>query len=561
MSRAGWRVIRTLAPALVAACVAMPAWTFQSPGPDATVENTLSEAKRLYEATEYEGAVTALDRAIGLIDARATQSPARIAQLTGAYELRARARFGLNDTEGARSDFKSLLEIEPAHRLPAEISPKVVVIFNDVRKMLVGVLNLTVVPSDADVQIDNVASRDRGVIAIVAGQHSVTARRAGYGPVSQPVSVTANEAIDLTLTLERVSGVLSLVTVPADVEVLLDGSARGRTDSGASSPESMPFLLTDLAPGVHVIRVQRPCYVPVEQRLEFKAADYRLEPVRLARAVGALSVTGTQRGTVFVDGKPQGPTPASIDGVCEGPHVVEVRSPVGRYVRRFEMHVGEKIAISADLRPAIALLSVTGLPEGLRGGPDLRLKMEDVFRASSTVTLFAAPAEQVEQLLGREQLRPGWMSFDTVRRPIGEAAASITAGARMELAGKLTRALDVQAVAAVTVPSKEDTSDVLLTVLAAGSGQPDTVRIKLDDPESVARAVSMLDTAPQLFRLSADLQVADVLDVPGAVVISARAWRRGRKGRRCGRRCDSQSQRPTGVRRIGVPQDAWQREG
>ena len=67
--------------------------------------------------------------------------------------------------------------------------------------------------------------------------------------------------------------------------------------------------------------------------------------------------------------------------MCEGAHVLEVRSPIGRYVRRFDIKVGERVEADAEPRPAIALLSVTGLPDGLRGGPDLRLLTEDTFRA------------------------------------------------------------------------------------------------------------------------------------------------------------------------------------
>jgi hypothetical protein len=184
---------------------------------------------------------------------------------------------------------------------------------------------------------------------------------------------------------------------------------------------------------------------------------------------------------------------------------------------------GDKVAIQAEARPALAVLSTTGLPEGLRGGPDLRLAVERVFQNARTITVFAPPSEQVDQALGREKLPAGWLSYDTAKRPIGDAAANITATARQDLSARLAKGLDVQAVASVTVPSREDRSDLLVTILASGSGEPDTIRIKLDDPESVGRAVARLDAMPQLFRPSAGMQLVDVLDVAGAVVVSVDA--------------------------------------
>ena len=85
---------------------------------------------------------------------------------------------------------------------------------------------------------------------------------------------------------------------------------------------------------------------------------------------------------------------------------------------------------------------------------------------------------------------------------------------------RLARILDVQAVAEVTVPLKDDRSDVLLTILAPGSGEPDVIRVKLDDPVSVNRALRRLDATPAVARPSIGLQAADILDTPGAVVVA-----------------------------------------
>jgi tetratricopeptide (TPR) repeat protein len=489
----------------------------------------LIEAKRLYDATEYEGAVGVLDTVIAASDSRAPRTPARLEQLAAAYELRARARYGLSNPDGARADFRALLSLDPGRTLSAEVSPRVVSIFDETRKALVGMVSLTVEPSDAAVSIDGATARATGTLPLLAGEHTVTAQRAGYASVTRTVSVPAAGSADIALKLERVSSVVSVVSVPADVEIVLDGNSIGRTEAAATESESKPFVLPVLQPGLHTIALKRACYVTSEQRLQLQAADYRLPQVKLVRAVGQVSVAGGSGGAIYLDGQPRGSVPTTLDDVCEGAHVLEVRSVAGRHVRRFDIKVNEQLLVEAEVRPAVALLSVVGLPEGLRGGPDLRLKVEEAFKGLKTATVFAPQADQVDAVLQRERLRAGWLSFDSARRPLGEAAANITAGAREELSRKITRALDVQAIATVTVPSRDDTSDVLVTILSAKSGLPDVIRVKLDEPESLSRAIAQLEFVPPLSRLSADLRVVDVLDVAGAAVVDVTAGGAGAK--------------------------------
>jgi hypothetical protein len=502
----------------------------------ASPDGVLLEAKRLYDALEYELAVTALDRVVGMLEAKKPLDGAPRAQLSDAYELRARTRFMLNDRDGTRNDFRSLLTLNPGRGLTAQVSPNVVAIFAEIKKAIIGAINLTIAPADAEVQIDGVSvSQVNGVVPIVAGPHTIAARQAGYRPGSETVSVSPGATVDLALVLERVSATINLMTVPADVEVVVDGVSRGSTAPGPPPAEyadavralgvpsaavSRPFILADIPVGGHVIELRKDCYVKSENRIDVqKPMDYRLDPIKLTKAVASV-IIDAGAGSVFIDGLSRGAAPVTANDVCEGSHVVEVRSAMGRYVKRIDVKTGDTVPIHAELRPAVAILSTTGLPEGLRGGSDLRLAVERFFQNAKSVTVFAPPAEQVDQALAREKLAPGWLSYDTAKRPIGEAAANITATGRQDLSARLAKTIDVQAVAVVTVPSRDDRLDVFITMLAAGSGDPDTIRVKLDNADSVGSAIARLDKTPTLFRPSAGLQVADVLDVPGAVVVA-----------------------------------------
>src|SRR5262245_59843220 len=74
--------------------------------------DVLAEAKTLFDALDYERAVPLLDEAIVSLTAGAT-TPAVKARLASALEMRARGRFGMGDSDGARQDFTQLLTLVP----------------------------------------------------------------------------------------------------------------------------------------------------------------------------------------------------------------------------------------------------------------------------------------------------------------------------------------------------------------------------------------------------------------------------------------------------------------
>ena len=58
---------------------------------------------------------------------------------------------------------------------------------------------------------------------LAAGEYTVKATRLGYKPAEEKVAVVAGETKQFSLTLERTSSVVFVVTVPPDVEVVVDG--------------------------------------------------------------------------------------------------------------------------------------------------------------------------------------------------------------------------------------------------------------------------------------------------------------------------------------------------
>jgi hypothetical protein len=520
-------------PLLVAALLATGAPVFAQPAPsDADLQVQMAEARRQFDALEYEQAVPTLDRAIAMLQTR--QAPDTKRLLAGALELRARSRFGLGDPDGAKQDFVELLKAEPGHTLTGQISPRVVALFEEAQKATVTRVTLNVTPDSATVLLDGTSVAATGTIPVLIGEHTLTATRTGYAPGSLTFTAAAETAAEATLALTRSSAVLSIVTAPADVEVFIDGTSRGKTSAGPPPAEFAeratragiaPNLLsgvlqvTDLAAGSHRIEFRRGCYVQAERRQEIaQLDDYVLDPVRLEPAVAALTVNATQTGVpVFVDGESRGRTPFSTE-VCEGEHTVELRSPAGRFLRRVDARPGQKLDVSGALRPAFALVSSTQTTLNA----DLRGAMERALAPLQTIMVFAPPAADLDTALKAEKLPPDWLGYDANRRPVG-VTAEVTASMRRDLSTKLAKAFDAQGIASVTAPVASNRSRLVLTLLGAGVAEPDVIEINVEQPDTVAAAVAQLDHGLSFLAPTLGLSAIDVADVAGPVIVAVDA--------------------------------------
>jgi PDZ domain/PEGA domain len=492
-----------------------------------------AEAKRLFDALDYESAVRALDVAIAGLEARPAQDAVRRELLPSAYEMRARSKFGLGDQLGAKTDFAALLKVNAGYALTGQVSPRVVALFEDAVKQMVTTLNLTVSPSTAKVEIDGAPVPANSAIPITVGDHLIVADQLGYRKAQQTLTAEAGKPTALTLTLERVGSVLNILTSPSDVNVSVDGIKRGKTAAGpppASYADSIAraranaaqvssvMVVADVPGGSHVVEFTRDCYVKAETRVPIdKPDDYTVGPIVLEHAVASLSIRSSDSSAqVFVDGEARGTAPYTTSELCEGEHTVELRSASGRFFKRLQARTGDKLAIDGIVKPAFALVSSTG---EAAGSPDMRTVVERVLDPAQGVTVFAPPQDQADQALKANQLPAGWLAFDANKRPVG-ASGDVVAPLRRDGAVKLATAFGAQGVASVTVL---DRNRVVVSLLAAGSSDPDVVEVWLDNPDSVRRAISQLDRMPSFFRPAIGLVAIDVADAAGAVVVSVDA--------------------------------------
>jgi hypothetical protein len=489
------------------------------------VKGLVDQARAAFEQLDYENTVKALDSAIGAIEARPTPDVRRL--LPSAYDMRARALFGLGKEDAARADFVALLKVDPGYVLTGQMSPRIIAMYEEVSKATVTELRLTVSPPDAEVLLDGNRVPSTGAMPIAVGDHTISVSRIGYKPATHPFT-----AVVEGLALERVATVFRFVTAPAGVEVVIDGISHGVTKPGPPPAEyaeraakagvpaselSAVLTVTELPVGAHRIQFRRNCFVTTErQQTVDQLDDYILDPVKLDPAVATVVVTSNQPGTlVLVDGLQRGVAPLTITDVCEGQHLIELKSASGRYFQRVDARTAQKIAVEGTLRPAFALVSSSGQASL---NTDLRATIEKQFARAQSVTLFAPAPDDAAKALAADRLPADWLAFDANKRPIGTAAevATVTRG---DLSARLSKQFDAQGIGSVTVPSSTNRNRLVVSLLASGSADPDVIEIDLDSPDAANLAVGRLDRSLSFFKPSLGLTVVDVADLEGPVVV------------------------------------------
>ena len=292
--------------------------------PDADAQLQLSEARRHFEALEYEAAIPPADRAVALLQTR--QGDAAKHNLAQALEIRARSHFYTGDVDAARRDFVDMLKAEPGYALSGQVTPRVVELFNDARRATVTTLRLTLDPPDATVLIDGAPVKTAGDIPILVGRHTVVVSRSGFESRTGEFVGEAGTPARRPLTLKRTSAVMSVITSPADVDVVIDGVSRGHTTVGmlptelttraatagiGPSDEVGVLVLPNVAAGSHRIELKRSCFATVERTQTIsQLTDYVLEPAKLTPAVATVVTSSRQPDAlVFLDGESRGRAP------------------------------------------------------------------------------------------------------------------------------------------------------------------------------------------------------------------------------------------------------------
>lgn len=334
----------------------------------------LAAVEQLAAEAEFEQALDALRKLITSLEPPAGQPPPTgqtRAWLVKAYEVEAACHKGLGSDKQVRQAIERVLTLSPGHQVdPAGPGgTKLAAQFENVRKTLIGKLELTCTPLPCDrVVVDGellAPAADGGYLVLAGGRRIEAGRRNFESRQFPELFVDAGKTTPLAVTLEQVSRDLVIVTEPAEVTVVIDDVERGKTEPGEGS-SSRPFLVEQLEPGSHVVVLSAPCRRRLEQlfEIELDAQDpspRELGTLRLASSQGVLSLAPSQPlGELLVDGEPAAPGSREV---CPGPHEISwVVAQRRVWFQAVEVRDGETLNIAPTPRPTLAYHTDKPLP-------------------------------------------------------------------------------------------------------------------------------------------------------------------------------------------------------
>jgi tetratricopeptide (TPR) repeat protein len=318
-----------------------------------------------------------------------------------AYEGRALAMANLGRNEEASADFEALIRFEPGHSIDLEgTSPKIVSLFTEARKALVGVIQVETDPLGAEVLLDDLLLgpapiSDRNVLA---GTHTLKISREGFDPVEEEIQVDAGVRLERQFRLTPNARGIRVATVPRDVKVIVDDEERGTTFGRAGTTYedvasemglaladiSEPLLVPNLSPGEHTMVLRKDCYEEVTVGLSIEVdiennAPTAYKPFVLVPSRGVLKIESDPPGAqVYLDGKLAGAAGLTLEDLCSGPHdlVMEMEG-LGRYSGAVEVRKDQTVSVSERLRLSLAAFD---LREEIRGGESLGVALEGLER-------------------------------------------------------------------------------------------------------------------------------------------------------------------------------------
>jgi tetratricopeptide (TPR) repeat protein len=472
-------------------------------------QDALARAVAEFEGPQQSRSIVPLDEVIARLEAvgpRALGSRGRDI-LAEAYEYRGRAYFGIGLQEKASENFRRLVQVKPDYALSKDkVSPKIVDLFNNVKRSLVGYLAVTSRPAGAQVSLVGADGEavalgltDFFPIEVLAGEYTVKIEKQGYQTETEAISVAARDTVTVEKDLVRVLASAFFVTEPPEVEVWIDGELK-TTTAGALAPDlyeevrgagldparaSARTEVPSLSLGTHVVELRRRCRETVKRTIDTSQPQDYFFPVRMEDSLASLRLTSDPPGArIFLNGEARGVTPAQIDGICSGKVRVEVKHAAGKFIKDLVLGKDEAVSLDCPIRPTLAFLGVEAQGAAAeRYLPDAEEKILANLSELTTLNFIPAPREAVDRMLEQEKL---------TRR-----ALLPDAGTDRDLVRKVTErlatALEVQGFLLAVLPEERLQRTARLYVLAAGNTTAERLDVAFAEAASYAAVLHRLD--------------------------------------------------------------------
>jgi tetratricopeptide (TPR) repeat protein len=536
-------VLRPAVFALVLALASLPGADAQEePVPDAVqrelaaAQETFARAVAEFEGPQQSRSITLFDEVAARLEGLGAASLSARGRdlLAQAYEYRGRAYFGIGLSEKASESFRQLVQLRPDYTLSKEkVSPKIVDLFNNVKKALVGYVAVSSRPAGARVTLvtSSGARSDLGLtdffpVEILAGEYTVEVTRPGYRTETRALSLAAKATETLDVELTRVLASLFVVSEPPGVEVWVDGELRATT-TGSLAPDladaarsrgldparaSARTEIPNLSLGSHAIELRKKCYETVKRTVDTgQAQDYEIEPLKMEDSLASLRLTSDPPGArIYLNGEARGVTPAQIDGLCSGRVRVEVKHAAGKFIKDLTLGKDESVSLDCPIRPTLAFLGVEAASaSGERHLAEAQEKIVQGLSSLTSLNFIEAPPEAVDRILEQEKVTRRAFLPDSGTDP--DVVRRVTE--------RLASTLEVQGFLAGELPDEKLQRTARLSLLAAGNTTPEAVEVPFAEAPAYAAIVARLDARFAPTRPWSGLVTVDTLLGDGVPVL------------------------------------------
>ncbi len=281
-------------------------------------------------------------------------------------------------------------------------------------------LDVTSQPAGAVVRVNH---QERGTTPLaltdlVPGPHLIQVSKAGCRDTFDTIVLKPGVPRTAAFTLERLTGILLLTSIPTNSEVALNGVSLGTT----------PLLVTTLESGTHHLTVASPGYQNKEIEVTIDGRTPLRQEVALMSDSGTLDIVSDPASAeVLVNGISRGQTPCRIDRIPGGSVAIEIKANGFQpHTRDVSLAAGEVQKIEAQLKPLPGTLRVVSIPEGAR------VYINDEFKSE-------APFDLTNAKPGTYRVRVEQIGHEPVARDVTlEKGASITEEFRLaKITGRL----------------------------------------------------------------------------------------------------------------------------
>jgi tetratricopeptide (TPR) repeat protein len=468
-------------------------------------------ARARLDDLDFAGAVRELTTILEPRRAAKDLGAEELALVSAAFDMRARAQFNLGNLKGAEADFEALVRLDPSYAIDRQtLSPKVVDLFDRVRKRIAGLILLHLVPDRARILVDGEETdRDEtGRLTLLAGRHLLRLESEGHDPYEETLTIAAGSDAARTIRLRPNRRTLEFVTVPAEVRVLIDGIPAGSTRGPATAEvtalaaqfgfdprlASAPLAVPLVLPGDHKVTFERECFqtqtVNVKVSLDLAAnAPLRFSPVLLQEARTDLKIASAPSGAdVFIDGEKKGTTPLTVPAVCGGDRdVLIVKGEAGSWNERVRLQAGQFNVLDVRLRPTLLYAGTFRLDEWGRAvwSDEDRPLLDELGKGLKTLNLVRAP----DALQAVREAVIKWL----IAEPNEARAGVVVPPAVLAMAAQKGRADLV--LAGLLLPGDPEKAWTL-ALYSVHQPSPDVAVLRIDRPEGVRDFVRRLDSAP-----------------------------------------------------------------